>query len=628
MRIENLSIKTATVSIFLMIGIVAIVLSLFAGNYFRQSALNAQMSSLSRVIEVASQEMLKDVRGYTFDLGMKLGNSPELVNAVNNATQSGGREKIIALLDDPFINGFVGFSKVNMVKLRVFDLDLNLLAESSMGMGGLGKNVSTYIDNNIKQRRGVDRLKAVDGLWLSPQGPLYSTVVPVGGLRLTAYLEVVVDPAFNLPDIGKITKTPVSIFSVTGVPLNINEQENISGFLPVEFNLLTSDGEPAFRIVGYENVDKLNQEMEKTKIITTSGFLLLSMMTLLFALWLFNRFLFVPLGRMIMDMKQMARGDLDLDVNKIGLREFYTLAETFNEMAGQVRTRTNDLRDSQNRLLQLLDLDDSAILYFGRDNDVVYFNKGATDLFSYSHEEMSDMDLKDLFSDDIESLIKNSVLQKLHAVLTCVRNNGDNVQCNAVIHRLDVMGAHGFAVALNPVENGQGETSRFSVLDKTGVRDQRMDVVEQSLNSILEIAKNNPNLVMAAGGMGLLAAQYSESDGDKSVLREQCVNIMCTALACWERDLGKHKLDLADDSKIWQVYIDKSTPTTRTLDKYLNIDSCPKNPRFQRVIDTAEFVLKKMDSRNTPGQKKLEALLDEFRLNISGIKLPASKADI
>ena len=121
--------------------------------------------------------------------------------------------------------------------------------------------------------------------------------------------------------------------------------------------------------------------------------------------------------------------------------------------------------------------------------------------------------------------------------------------------------------------------------------------------------------------MGPLGSLYSETDDEKSVLREQCVNIMCTALACWEHDLGRNKLDLAEESKIWQVYIDKSTPTTRTLDKYLNIDSCPKNPRSQRVIDTAEFVLREMGSKTSESQAKLKAMLDELRMLISRIKV-------
>ena len=77
-------------AIFTMVGIVAIVLSLFAGSYFRKAALDAQINSLSRVIEVASQEMLKEVRAYTFDLGMKLGHSKPLAQAMKHVSKTGG----------------------------------------------------------------------------------------------------------------------------------------------------------------------------------------------------------------------------------------------------------------------------------------------------------------------------------------------------------------------------------------------------------------------------------------------------------------------------------------------------------------------------------------------------------
>ena len=85
MRIEHLSIKSATVAIFLMIGVVAIVLSLLAGGYFRKSALDAQMNSLSRVLEVAAGEMLQRIRERSFDLGMKLAHSEKLVRAFTAA---------------------------------------------------------------------------------------------------------------------------------------------------------------------------------------------------------------------------------------------------------------------------------------------------------------------------------------------------------------------------------------------------------------------------------------------------------------------------------------------------------------------------------------------------------------
>jgi two-component system sensor histidine kinase ChiS len=96
---------------------------------------------------------------------------------------------------------------------------------------------------------------------------------------------------------------------------------------------------------------------------------------------------------------------------------------------------------------------------------------------------------------------------------------------------------------------------------------------------------------------------------------------MNQALSCWEQDLCKTKLELAEESRIWPVYIDKSTPTTRTLDKYLNIDSCPKNPRSQRAIDTAEFVLRNMKDKSPDNKcRELKQALDDFRQLLSGIK--------
>ena len=611
-------------AIFTMVGIVAIVLSLFAGSYFRKAALDAQMNSLSRVIQVASQEMLKEVRTYTFDLGMKLGHSKPLAQAMEHANKGGGRDRLVALLDDPFINGFVGFSKINLVKLRLYSLDLELVSESSAGIGGLDKHLSEYLAGTVVKRNETDRLKAVDALWMSSQGPLYSTLLPLGGLRQIGYLEVIIDPAFNLLGIGKITKTPISVFSMSGAQISTDERNGANHYLPVEFTMLMSDGEPAFRIVGYEDVDKLNRSMGKTQLVTTSGFLALTLGTLLFALWLFNRFLFVPVGRMVQDMKQIADGQLDLTVNKKGLREISVLANSFETMADQVKIRTNDLE-------RLLDLDDSAILCFGNDAEAVYFNKVAIALFSYSDNEISDLDMGDVFSEDIVQLMKTpapatSLVQKhtLTTRLSCTRKDGYVFQSDAVINALELREGIGYAIVLNPIADGKDDLLANYVVSSLEKNEQRMHAVEQSLNSILAIAREKQMLGSATGDIAQPALPGLNTTDDKHLLREQAVNVMRSALACWEHDLGKTKLDLAEESRIWPVYIDKSTPTTRTLDKYLNIDSCPKNPRSQRVIDTAEFVLRRMNKKTTVGRKKLQRALDDFRLSISGMN-PTAK---
>ena len=65
-------------------------------------------------------------------------------------------------------------------------------------------------------------------------------------------------------------------------------------------------------------------------------------------------------------------------------------------MANQVRMRTNDLE-------RLLDLDDSAILCFAGNQEVAYCNRGAANLFGYTSDETSDLDMQDMFADDIAS---------------------------------------------------------------------------------------------------------------------------------------------------------------------------------------------------------------------------------
>ena len=621
MQIERLSIKVITVSIFLMISIAAIILSMLAGSYFRQSALDAQMNSLSRVLEVATEQTLKDLRRDTFNLGMSFAQNIKLVHELKNIHLT-DKNQLTTLLDDPFINGFVGLSKISLEKIRLYNLDLELILESTRGISNLDKQLPTFLKKQLATRHGIERLQSIDSLWLSPAGPLHSTIVPIGGLKLQGYLEIVIDPSVNLPGIGSITKTPINIFSADGQIIREDTSANVEQHLPVHFPILTSDGELAFRIVGYENVEVLIDDMKSTQITTTFYFLILILFVLLFALWLFHHYLFKPAEQLVINMKKMAKGKLDMDINKKGLREFNMLATTFNEMCNQIKSKTQELTVSQNRLLRLLDLDENAIMYFGNDNEVIYANKGACNLFGYQSDEMCNLYLFDLFADDVEQSLLNyipidiSVHREFQIKLQCIKKNGDVHPCEAVICSLSTVKESGYAIALNGtnqiIEN-DAKDAKENIINLTG---QRMEAVEQSLNSLLEIAKNNP--VLLGVQTPSIDLQDKDEPEEKTELREYTLKVMHAALTCWEQDLAKNKIQLAEESRIWPVYMDKSTPTTRTLDKYLHVDSCPKNPRYQRVIDTADFVLKQVEDMNSAHRIKLDEALKYFRLIITG----------
>ncbi len=610
MQIERLSIKSATTIIFVMLGIVAILLSLLAGNYFHKSALNAQLNSLSRVVEVATAEMQQRIREHSFDLGMELAHSDNLISAFQQARTNGNNEELDLLLDDPFISGFVGFSRINLVKLRAYDTDLLLVGQSTVGIGGIKPELPQWLVQQIRQRPRSDRLKGIDALWLSADRALFSAVVPLGGLRPVGYLEVVVDPVFNLAELGDITRMPVSIFNMAGELEQAVDVERDGEYLPVEYLLHTSAGEPAFRVVGLEDVALLSADMARIKTATISLFLVLTFGTLLLALWLFNRFMLAPVGAMARTMREMAVGKLDMRVDDRALREFHELADTFNRMAEQVRLRTRDLE-------RLLDLDDNAILCIDSDGEVVYFNRSATTLFGYPDDTLTDLDVNDLFVDGLHELPaappdSTAEHDKLHKVLTCRHQQGHEFRGHAVITPVDVLGEPGHAIAFNAAIGDAELPSQQN--------EQRLQAVE-SLTSLLQFAQYNPSLMP---GMVSEQPQFEAAASDKALIRERAVTVMTMALACWEHDLGQSKLELAEQSGIWPVYIDKSTPTTRTLDKYLSLDSCPKNPRSKRVIDTAEFVLRTSPDSASESCSRLHAALEDFRQLLSGVPAPVT----
>jgi hypothetical protein len=81
------------------------------------------------------------------------------------------------------------------------------------------------------------------------------------------------------------------------------------------------------------------------------------------------------------------------------------------------------------------------------------------------------------------------------------------------------------------------------------------------------------------------------SGKERNDIRKRIVEIMKSSLSYWESHENRTKVDLAEQSKIWTVYLDAGTYRTRTLDKYLNVKTLPNYPKWKDVIKTSLFVL-------------------------------------
>jgi diguanylate cyclase (GGDEF)-like protein len=336
------SLRNSTIVSVSLLGLVFVLLSVLAGNYFRQAALNAQTTSLSRIIEVASYEMLRKLQRHAIDLGTSLNSRNHLSPALRAWQAGGSAERLHAILDDPFVTGFVGISEVELVKIRIYDLTFAPQLESRLGIEGLPFALPPHLLAQAERRQGVERLKAIGGLWRSAAGPLYSVLLPIGGLRIEGYIEVLFDPRFTLQAVGEMTRMPVTLLLPGEVYHAPAPQPGEGERLPIDYTLLGDDGQPAFRLVGLENIDTLSHEMLQTQRLTVMGFLATIFLTLLLLLWLLRLGLFTPLRNLLRGIEAYSQGHLDTTIRPSGLRELYTLGNTFNEMLQRIR---DDIRE-------------------------------------------------------------------------------------------------------------------------------------------------------------------------------------------------------------------------------------------------------------------------------------------
>jgi diguanylate cyclase (GGDEF)-like protein len=161
-------------------------------------------------------------------------------------------------------------------------------------------------------------------------------------LHITGYIEVVFDPRFTLQAISEMTRMPVTIL-LPGETYRPPPQAGQSVVFPIEYTLSTDDGQSAYRMIGLENIDKLNQDMLHTQSMTVIGFLAIIFVILLFALWFYRIGLFTPLRHLLHSVEEYSQGKLDTTIKPAGLRELYTLGNTFNDMLQRIRDDIQEL---------------------------------------------------------------------------------------------------------------------------------------------------------------------------------------------------------------------------------------------------------------------------------------------
>jgi methyl-accepting chemotaxis protein len=339
MFIEKLSIKSLTIGSLGLLGVAAIGLSIGAATLFKQSATSEENRVLARIIEVTSGQAIDRLFTQGKEMGDATQKTEEFRTAVREIDTPENKELVISMLNDQFAQRYVTSGILNLHKLRVFDLEFHLIAESSEGITGLEGNLNDAILKHAQPRQGGDRLKALTALWMSSKGPMYSILVPVGGMRLLGYLEVVTDPMYNLRDVTKMLRAPITISSAKGEedfksenwPKALDKNK-----LVVEYFVKTEDGEPAVKVSAIENIEAFNGSFFKTQMITVGAFVVIILVGVVGAVLVLNSYVFRPLKDLMTNMSLVEKGNLTVQVVPAGLCETKTLGSNLKALVASL----------------------------------------------------------------------------------------------------------------------------------------------------------------------------------------------------------------------------------------------------------------------------------------------------
>ncbi|KUE80310.1 hybrid sensor histidine kinase/response regulator [Aeromonas schubertii] len=231
------------------------------------------------------------------------------------------------------------------------------------------------------------------------------------------------------------------------------------------------------------------------------------------------------------------------------------------------------LQEDQRQLLSLLTQGRDPLLFVNPDGIVLFASRAASELLGLPDTLPDPLPLGELLVTPVPELEEGE-----QTLTLSLAGQATPVTAHLVATRFQ--GQEAFALCLLPQETATPE--RVLALENALRTLSRQAIIEDP-HLLGELSR--------LGGEFRTLADTLIRQQDDDPLRRTLVDTMQLSLEAWQSATGKGKVALAEKSKLWRVYLDKSSPQTRTLDKYLHLDTLPQTPRWKTVVATAEYVL-------------------------------------
>jgi methyl-accepting chemotaxis protein len=353
---QRISIRAIILTIIIAGGATVMAISLFTTGMFRTASLEFQGQSVARLVGTTIAAEMLNLQQPSAELGsyvLKDKETKKLVKQIAKSKDDDAQKVLSAKLSELFNTKFVNTGILDLKSIRLYDKDLNPLVQSDRGPADFPSKLPEELRKLASGRKGAERMKRIGALWNWNNQPFYSTLVPLGGLRLIGYTEVVTSPVFQLKSLSQTLGLPIILKGTSGKELLKSgdwDQAEQESFSVVDYMARSNTGQPALAVEALEDFSELNAGIQDIQVKILAIFAALIFLGISGALWVLRQALFIPVAETVKAMKQVADGDLTVSMTSKGLKEIAIITSTLTDLIQRLSSDVNGVINSSQQV--------------------------------------------------------------------------------------------------------------------------------------------------------------------------------------------------------------------------------------------------------------------------------------
>ena len=361
MLLNSLSLRTSLAASVLVTGLVGVVLAVLVAETYREYAIDSQRRAFERIIGLRSGDLLDELSRVSHDLGQALQGEPQF-RAMFQGRDADG---LTRYLQSQYHQYFVTAGVIRLQSLGVYDAAMAPIVQVA------AENITRAVDcpdlrRRAAARRGAVRLKTITELCLRDGRPHFSMLLPIGGLRVAGYLEIVSDPVFAMLAVEAELGMPLRIRYADGSTAYQSDrwppEQELEGGVLASYRAPTEQGDEAFTLSVARDVTEFENQLSRTRntyiaLVAGAGLAVAVLVILLL-----NRVALVPLQRLGDQLRSVRhdKSQLGKKIATTGSVEVRDLAAGFNEMTDELKHLYDDLLASNRELSEQVAVRENA----------------------------------------------------------------------------------------------------------------------------------------------------------------------------------------------------------------------------------------------------------------------------